>query len=93
MIVLFVRNAGIAWKNRGFALYKLDRYSEALYSFEEAIKNKLDYADAWFGKGRTLEQLERYDEAIAAYDKVIELKPDFQEAKEARQQAMEKQGG
>lgn len=81
------------WYKRGFALYKLERYSEALYSFEEAIKNKLDYADAWFGKGRTLEQLERYDEAIAAYDKVIELKPDFQEAKEARQQAMEKQGG
>ncbi|CCI27946.1 hypothetical protein MICAH_4710022 [Microcystis aeruginosa PCC 9809] len=37
--------------------------------------------------------MQRYDEAIAAYDKVIELKPDSQEAKEARQQAMEKQGG
>ncbi|MBW4670922.1 MAG: tetratricopeptide repeat protein [Cyanomargarita calcarea GSE-NOS-MK-12-04C] len=52
-------------------------YEEALFSYEKAIKIKIDYSMAWFGCGHALRDLKRYHEAIYCYDKCLELQPDF----------------
>lgn len=68
------------WINRGFVLFRLGRYDEALKSFDKAIGLQHDSADAWYGKGISLGKLDRHEEAAAALETVIKLKPDYHAA-------------
>jgi tetratricopeptide (TPR) repeat protein len=61
-------------------LYDLQRYQEALNTYEQAVEIRGDYADAWNGKGKALYELKKYQDALIAYDKSIQLKPDFFDA-------------
>lgn len=61
-------------------LHDLQKYSDALSTYEKAINIRPDYAEAWNGKGKTLYKLKRYEDALAAYDKAIQLKPDYLDA-------------
>lgn len=56
------------WFNRGTCLFELERYHDAVESFEEAISCDRGYADAWLMKGRALLALGSYSEARACYD-------------------------
>jgi len=58
------------------ALEALQRYEEALASYDKAIEIKPDNYYAWQNRGSALGYLQRYEEAIASYKKVIEIKPD-----------------
>ena len=60
----------------GSALFELERYEEALTSYDKVIKLNPDHSNAWTNKGATLNELERYEEALTSYDKAIELNPD-----------------
>jgi tetratricopeptide (TPR) repeat protein len=62
------------------ALERLQKYQEALASYDKAIQFKPDKHEAWYGRGIALRKLEQYQEAIASYDKAIQFKPDFYEA-------------
>lgn len=55
-----------AWYNKGMALYRLERYEEAVSSYEEALRLRPDDPEAWYNKGIALSDLERVDEAIQA---------------------------
>ncbi len=63
--------------NRGNALKELQRYEEALASYEHAIAGKADYADAFYNQGVALTELKRFEEAVASYDRAILLRPGY----------------
>ena len=48
------------------ALNELNRFDEALASFDQAIKLNPDYAEAFNNRGITLNELRRFDEALAS---------------------------
>ena len=68
----------IALNNKGTILVKLDRYEEAIASFDKEIHCKpKDIHLAWFNRGNSLDELDRYEEAIKSYDEAIHCKPDY----------------
>lgn len=70
-------SSAIAWANQGNQLYRLERFEEALASFNRAIELKADFYPAWYGRGNVLSSLGRFDEAIAAYQRTTQIQPDF----------------
>lgn len=58
-------------------LYELNRYDDALRSYQQALDIRNDYPEAWHGKGKTLFALKRDREALGAYERAIQLAPDF----------------
>ncbi|MEL4898049.1 tetratricopeptide repeat protein [Crocosphaera sp. Alani8] len=54
----------------------LERYDEAILSYDKALEFKPDYDAAWYNRGIALKNLGRLDEAILSYDKALEFKPD-----------------
>jgi Flp pilus assembly protein TadD len=56
-------------------LGSLGRNEEAIASFNEALKLKLDNDSAWYLRGFALDELGRHEEAIASYDKALTLNP------------------
>ena len=64
----------------GNALSQLERYEDAIASYDEALKHKPDKDDAWYNRGTVLGKSERYEEAIASFDKALKYKPDKDEA-------------
>jgi tetratricopeptide (TPR) repeat protein len=73
---------------RGLALNKLERYQEALTSFEKAlaINPAPNYSWGWYGKGIALEELGRKKEALASYEQAIKRSPRWQQAINKRNQ-------
>lgn len=61
-------------------LYDLQRYQDALVSYDKAVEIRGDYADAWNGKAKALYELKRYKSALVAYDKAIEIAPTYSDA-------------
>jgi len=73
------RNAAY-FSNCGNALQALNRYEEALASYDRALALEPDHAEAFNNRGAALEELKRLDEALASYDKMLALKPASAEA-------------
>src|SRR5215217_4404499 len=63
------------YKNEGEELLARGLYSEALESFDEALKFKpsIHTSDIWIKKGNTYSYLDRFDEAIPCYDKALSI--------------------
>ena len=61
-------------------LYELQRYKDALTTYEKAVKIRPDYAQAWNGQAKTLSELKEDQLALAAYDKAIQIQPNYLEA-------------
>jgi tetratricopeptide (TPR) repeat protein len=68
------------WAALGAAYAKVDRYPDALASFQEAISVNPKYAEAYLGLGSTYGFLDRMEDKITACKKAIELKPDYADA-------------
>jgi tetratricopeptide (TPR) repeat protein/serine/threonine protein kinase len=66
-----------AYYCRGNALYKLQRYPEALADLTKAIELRPDLAQAWNGRGIIHAKSGKMAEAIADFSKAIELQPDY----------------
>lgn len=64
-----------AWYNRGNALSKMRKYSDAIRSYDRALDIDPDHAKAWNNKGTSLISLGRYQEAVYCYNRVLELDP------------------
>ena len=64
------------WFLLGNVLYRLQRYEEAIASYDRALELKPDDDQAWNNRGIVLDNLQRYEEALASYDKALELNPD-----------------
>jgi predicted negative regulator of RcsB-dependent stress response len=63
------------FNNRGNALHALGRHSEALASFERALKLKPDYVEAHNNRGNALIELNRHEDALKDYDAAVAAKP------------------
>lgn len=66
--------------NRGVALRDLNRFDEALESYEWALTLRPDYPEALNNRGVALQHLGRLDEALESYERALALRPDYTEA-------------
>ena len=58
----------------------LDRYDEALKSYDRAIALRPNYAKAHCNRGSVLDILGRPADALVCYDRALAIQPDFAEA-------------
>ncbi len=58
--------------------YKLDKFDEAIKSFDKAIALDPNFEEAWFYKGGAFHYSGEYRKAIAAYDRAIVIDPNDQ---------------
>ncbi len=58
---------------KGDVLYDLERFEEALDTYEKALQLDPHYFSAFKGKGNALYKLKRYNDALEAYNQAIEL--------------------
>lgn len=65
--------------NRGYALGKSKRWSEAIVAFKRAIELKPDYAEAHSNLGWAYNNLANFQAALEPLKKAIQLKPDLPE--------------
>ena len=72
-IQLFVIPRSDTCIRKGTFLFSLQRYDEALQSFEKALKIDQKYAYAWVNKGASFYKLGRYDEALQSFEKALEI--------------------
>ena len=73
-------NQPSGFNNHGVMLQKLNRNEEALVSFNIAIDQKHDYAEAHANKANSLSVLRFFEEAQESYDLSIKFKPDYLKA-------------
>ena len=59
---------------RGNVLHALERYEEALATFNDALSVHPSLAEAWLGRGNVLLGLKRPDEALEAFDRALSSK-------------------
>ena len=64
-LLLKIKNhAPEIWAKKGGILHNMNRYKEAIQTYDQAIKLNKNYAEAFCNKGFTLFTIELYDEAI-----------------------------
>ncbi len=66
--------------NRGNTLHELQRFEEALASYDRALMVRPDYVEALVYRGNALHLLKRLEEALASYDRAAAIRPDHAEA-------------
>lgn len=65
---------------QAMTLAKLQRFEQALNTYDETLELKPDSAEAWFGKATALNRLEQYETALGAFDRAISLRDGFYKA-------------
>jgi len=63
--------------NLGNVFKELGRLEEAVASYQKAIDNKSDYAEAYYNLGSSLNKLGRLDKAVTSYHRALDIKPDY----------------
>jgi len=66
--------------SRGNVLRALQRFSDAVASYDKAIALKSDFAEPFCNRGTALQELKRFAEALGSYDNAIALKSNYAEA-------------
>jgi ankyrin repeat protein len=66
---------GVAWYGLGNAYGYIERHSDAMEAYLQAIKIDPEHAKAWNNLGISYRHLDRYDNAIEAYRQVIRIDP------------------
>lgn len=65
-----------AWHNRGVILTRLQRFQDAVTSYEQALAIAPN-AESWDGHGSALHLLGRYEVALRSFDNALALAPRF----------------
>ncbi|WP_392533669.1 tetratricopeptide repeat protein [Nostoc sp. C117] len=68
------------WLNYGNQLWRLQKNTESVAAFQQAIKLKPDFYEAYFALSSRLYRQKKYPEALAFLEKAIKIKPDSDEA-------------
>ena len=55
----------------------MNRFEEALASYERALALRPDYAEALSNRGLTLQELKRFEEALASYERALAVQADL----------------
>lgn len=61
------------WVNKGVSLYSLERYEEAIRSYDQALKMEPRRGEAWINRALSLAALGRYEETIDCLDRALEI--------------------
>lgn len=64
------------WNTHGLALYRQDRFADAIASYRQALQIAPAFATAHFNLGNALRGTGAREEALAAYREAIRLQPD-----------------
>jgi tetratricopeptide (TPR) repeat protein len=78
--LLKIKDSWIEREAYAACLAFLERYQEAIASYDKALQLKPDLYQAWYNRGVALGNLGHYEEAINSYDKALQFKPDCHEA-------------
>lgn len=70
----------LLWNQRGLALQRLQRFDDALASYDRALAGWPDHAETLCNRGVALYELKRFDEALASYDRALAVRPHYAEA-------------
>ncbi|MEG3909007.1 tetratricopeptide repeat protein, partial [Microcoleus sp. w2-18aC4] len=73
--LVVIRGQAQDWLEKANCLHNLERYDEALESFDRAIDLEPKDWQAWMMQGGVFYKLERYEEALASFNKTIEIEP------------------
>lgn len=65
---------------RGYSLYKLGKYVNALSFFNAALTANNGNIKLWFHMGSANKIIGRYDDAIYCYNKILEISPEYEDA-------------
>ena len=76
--LVVIRGQAQDWLEKANCLHNLERYDEALESFDRAIELDPNDGEAWVMKGIVFYKLERYKEALASFDQASELDANHQ---------------
>jgi tetratricopeptide (TPR) repeat protein len=71
-----------AWTHRGICLLQLKKPSEAINSFNEALRYNANYKEAWYHKAIGLKELGDTTGAMRCCKRALELDPAYGEARE-----------
>jgi len=66
--------------NKGIALLKIKKYTDAMSCINDAIAINVNSAFAWLNKGAVLNELNQYTEAENCYAKALDINKNFHEA-------------
>jgi tetratricopeptide (TPR) repeat protein len=66
--------------NRGAALQKLGRYSDALADYDAALALKPGYVEALGNRGIVLQKLTRFQEALSSHEQALATNPGYADA-------------
>ncbi len=69
------RMSAIIWNNKGVVLSRLERFSDAVEAFDQALMIDPRYCAAWNNKGVLLSRMGEYTKALEAFEKA--LQPDW----------------
>jgi tetratricopeptide (TPR) repeat protein len=81
-----------SWYNKGFDLYNLGRFEEAIEYFNKALELNSEFSNAWTAKGSSLNSLCRFPEAIECFNKALNLNPKDSNAWYNKAQSLESLG-
>jgi len=70
----------LAHRDLGNALQQVQRFAEALTSYDKSLALKPDQSDLYNNRGIALTSLGRFDEALESYGRALTLKPDYAQA-------------
>jgi tetratricopeptide (TPR) repeat protein len=68
------------WNNKGYALYSLGKYPEALTSYDNALLFEKNYTIALINKGDTLSKMGQYQGAVDTYTRALGTDPGNRDA-------------
>jgi Tfp pilus assembly protein PilF len=73
-------NNAAAHLNQGLALAAINRFDDALASYDRALAIQPDNAQTLTKRGTALRHLNRFNDALASFDRALLIKPDYPEA-------------
>ncbi|MFU2207250.1 tetratricopeptide repeat protein [Solidesulfovibrio sp. C21] len=85
-------NNNIDWHNNGLELYHLNKFEEAIKSFDKAIVIDSNNAHAWNDKGNALANLCQNEYALEAYEEAIVIDNSYAYAWNGKGTVLEKLG-
>jgi tetratricopeptide (TPR) repeat protein len=91
-LIAFNDDDSLVWRQKGVCLHNLERYEEAIASYDRALKTNSKYYFAWVDRGLAFEKLDKYEEVVASYDRALEIKSDRYEVWNNRGTALGKLG-
>ena len=73
-------NHAESYNNYSLALSNLNKFEEAIASWNNAIKINPNYAEAFYNQGNAYLELKKFNSALESYNQAIKIKPDYKQA-------------